>query len=174
VNAFDMTQDEFESAQYDLGTCKRITAESIGSPGQRYFRLSALAELGSAIIWLEKEQLYQLAMSVKQLLRTEMKEHFEGETEPQTGVHADYDIKAAQLALGHDRESDLYLLMVHESINDSRAMLALWLDRQQLDSLADQAFWLCAAGRPRCPLCGAPINDTERHICARTNGHVKE
>lgn len=169
-----MTQDEFESAQYDLGTCDRIDAESIGPPGQRYFRLFALAKSGSAIIWLEKEQLYQLAMSVKQLLRTEMKEHFEGELESQENVSADYDIKAAQLALGHDRESEFYLLMVHESIDDARAMIALWLDHQQIDSLADQAFWLCAAGRPRCPLCGAPMNEVERHICARTNGHVKE
>ncbi|MCS7001577.1 MAG: DUF3090 family protein, partial [Dehalococcoidia bacterium] len=29
------------------------------------------------------------------------------------------------------------------------------------------------AGRPRCPLCAAPINQGETHVCARANGHFK-
>lgn len=169
-----MTQDEFESARHDLGACHEIAAESVGPAGQRHFRLRTEAERGSALVWLEKEQLYQLALSIKQLLRTEMGQHF-GDDPPSGGdVSADYDFKAAQLALGHDNERDLYVIMAHERTSDARPTVAVWMSSQQINALADQAFWACAAGRPRCPLCGAPVNEGESHVCAMTNGHSKE
>jgi uncharacterized repeat protein (TIGR03847 family) len=169
-----MNQDEFEAALHDLGTCQQITAESVGPAGQRHFRLRTEAERGTALIWLEKEQLYQLALSIKQLIRTEMVQQF-GDDPPSGGdVIADHDFKAAQLALGHDQEGDLYVVMAHERSSDAQPTVAVWMSSQQINSLADQAFWACAAGRPRCPLCGAPLNDGESHICAMTNGHSKE
>ena len=169
-----MTQDEFDSVRHDLGVCHLITAESVGPSGQRFFRLRTEAQHGSALVWLEKEQLYELAMSIKQLLRTEVGESFSDD--PPTGgdASADHDFKAAQLALGHDTERDLYVIMAHERANDAQATVAMWMAPQQIDALADHAFWVCAAGRPRCPLCGAPINEGEPHVCARTNGHAKD
>jgi uncharacterized repeat protein (TIGR03847 family) len=169
-----MTQDEFESARHDLGVSHQISAESVGPSGQRYFRLRTEAQRGSALVWLEKEQLYQLALSIKQLLRTEMSEQFGDDPPSGDNVSADHDFKAAQLALGHDTERDLYVIMAHERASDARATVAMWMAPQQINALADQAFWVCAAGRPHCPLCGAAINDGESHICARTNGHAKE
>jgi len=169
-----MNQDEFESARHDLGACHQITAESVGPAGQRHFRLRTEAERGSALIWLEKEQIYQLALSIKQLLRTEMAQHFGDDPPSGDEATADYDFKAAQLALGHDNERDLYVIMAHERANAAQPTVAVWMSSSQINDLADQAFWACAAGRPRCPLCGAPLNDGESHVCALTNGHAKE
>ena len=48
-----------ESPTHDLGLCRRIRAESVGRPGKRRFRLHAYAEHGTALLWMEKEQLYE-------------------------------------------------------------------------------------------------------------------
>jgi len=45
-----------------------------------------------------------------------------------------------------------------------------WATREQMLSLARHGALVCAAGRPRCPLCGNPI-DPEGHRCPALNGH---
>jgi uncharacterized repeat protein (TIGR03847 family) len=45
-----------------------------------------------------------------------------------------------------------------------------WASREQMLSLARHGALVCAAGRPRCPLCGNPI-DPEGHRCPALNGH---
>ena len=43
----------------------------------------------------------------------------------------------------------------------SQGELSLRFDHQLLDHFADEALFVCASGRPRCPLCGAAINEDE-------------
>jgi uncharacterized repeat protein (TIGR03847 family) len=50
------------------------------------------------------------------------------------------------------------------------ARVRLWATREQMLSLARHGAAVCAAGRPRCRLCGNPI-DPEGHICPALNGH---
>src|SRR2546426_6171386 len=45
-----------------------------------------------------------------------------------------------------------------------------WATREQMLSLARHGALVCEAGRPRCPLCGNPI-DPEGHRCPALNGH---
>jgi len=45
-----------------------------------------------------------------------------------------------------------------------------WATREQMLSFARHGAAVCAAGRPRCPLCGNPI-DPEGHVCPALNGH---
>ena len=45
-----------------------LRAEAIGEPGERTFRLLVDSESSSASVWLEKEQLFQLALGIQQLL----------------------------------------------------------------------------------------------------------
>lgn len=45
-----------------------------------------------------------------------------------------------------------------------------WATREQMLSLARHGALVCAAGRPRCPLCGNPV-DPEGHRCPALNGH---
>ena len=170
-----MSAESRESAPYDLGPCARLEAESVGPLGQRFFRIKVGAERGTALLWLEKEQLYELGMTVKQLLRTEVRE---GELPALRGspdAKADFEFKVGRIAMGHDRDSSRYLIVAHMTEDEERdEAVALWADPQQLDRLADQAFEVCAAGRPRCPLCGAAMDENEEHMCARTNGHSEQ
>ena len=45
-----------------------------------------------------------------------------------------------------------------------------WATREQMLSLARHAAAVCSAGRPRCRLCGLPL-DPEGHKCPALNGH---
>ena len=156
---------------YDLGEVRQIDAESMGPAGGRHFRLRASCEGGSALLWLEKEQLYQLAVGIKQLLKQSMREEDVLTVSAAPDVSVDYDFKISRMALGQDQNSLRYMLLSH--IADEDASVSLWMSEDTLDHLADQAFSVCASGRPRCPLCGTPTEDGESHVCPKTNGYHK-
>ena len=50
--------------------------------------------------------------------------------------------------------------------------IRFWATREQMLSLARHGASVCAQGRPRCQLCGNPI-DPEGHECPALNGHRK-
>ena len=52
------------------------------------------------------------------------------------------------------------------------ARIRFWATREQMLSLARHGAAVCAAGRPRCQLCGNPL-DPEGHQCPALNGHRK-
>ena len=62
---------------------------------------------------------------------------------------------------------------INLGIKDETPDLRLWVNKQQADSFADQAMHVCAAGRPLCNLCGAPVDPPEEggHRCPRRNGN---
>ncbi len=173
-----MSSEHQEFAKNDLGMCKTIHAESVGRPGNRYFRLLADADRGTVLLWLEKEHLRELAMAIKRLMEKELAEPASGQTSPAGEVSVDHELKASRMALAHDEESGIYLLLANTEEkeegeeSDDTPDLALHVGADQLDRLADEALAVCASGRPRCPLCGAAMNEGEAHICPRSNGHV--
>ena len=89
-----------------------------------------------------------------------------------------------RLALGQD-ESELesgprYVLLVYdlegsgseEEEPSQPATFACRATREQLRALSRNIAEVVAAGRPRCPLCGEPMESTVKpHGCVRTNGH---
>lgn len=175
-----MSSDDNPRIRYDLGNCSDLYAESVGEPGNRYFRLRVVADEGSAILWLEKEQLHQLAVAIKELLQTEIRPLEVDQAGMAIDSSVDFDFKVARLAIGQDSESSRYVILARVSGDDDEeeedddlddGSIALWTDIDQLDKLADQAFQVCAGGRPRCPLCGTPMDSNEEHKCARSNGH---
>jgi uncharacterized repeat protein (TIGR03847 family) len=56
------------SSQHEFESVFNIHADAMGEPGQRYFRLLIDSNEGHAVLWLEKPQLYRLAVSIQQLL----------------------------------------------------------------------------------------------------------
>ena len=48
-----------------LGRAFKINADAVGKPGNRRFRLLVEAQYGSACLWMEKQQLSALAISIK-------------------------------------------------------------------------------------------------------------
>ena len=50
-----------------FGLLTKIDVEALGQPGNRTFRLSLGAGEAQAVLWLEKEQLQQLAIYIQQI-----------------------------------------------------------------------------------------------------------
>jgi uncharacterized repeat protein (TIGR03847 family) len=161
--------DHYKHARHDLGVCLTLDPESVGEPGQRHFRLRASAENGSALLWLEKEELYELALTVKRVLRTGVRQTGVLESTGSTYVTADFDFKVEGLALAHDRATGRYLLLAQMSEDDEEDAVALWIEKDMLNRMADRAFEVHSAGRPRCPLCSGALNESDSHACPRAN-----
>jgi uncharacterized repeat protein (TIGR03847 family) len=176
-------------AQYVFGPATRLQAEAIGEPGHRTFRLMVESDDGrAAALWVEKEQLQALGLAVEQLL-AEFRGKLGAKPASQPPVETfppnpTVDFKVGRLALGQD-ESELetgprYVLLVYdvegsgtEEEDPSRpATFACRATREQLRALSRNIAEVVAAGRPRCPLCGEPMDaKTRAHTCIRANGH---
>ena len=164
-------------AKYDFGLVDAVKAEALGEPGQRRFRLLLEGPGGSASLWLEKNQLFQLSVVIQRMLASlSLQESSEGHPQPGPGPsgqeNTSMEFNVGNLSLGHAPEKDLFLIEAYniEDDQEEEALLRFWISRPQLEGLADEAQTVCAAGRPLCPLCSAPMGP-EAHICPRSNGH---
>lgn len=164
------------STKNDLGRAITLTADAVGEPGSRRFRLLVEAQHGSACLWLEKEQLFQLAIAIQQLLST-MDATGTGERTslPARSGDAYHEFQVGRLMISEEvRGPILNLLAKDQDDEDSaEATVGTLVDIDQLKALSERALAVCAAGRPRCPLCGTPMGP-EGHQCARTNGYHRE
>lgn len=166
------------STNFELGHVDRITAGAIGEPGQRTFFIQARA--GSQLVTLlsEKEQVQALATHLQTLMDALPDIGEEGfEPEP-----SDLDLeepavaewRVGSMALAHDDESGRISIVIEEAVpEDSElepATARLEATRAQVRAFAERALEVVAAGRPRCHLCGFPI-DPEGHRCPALNGH---
>jgi uncharacterized repeat protein (TIGR03847 family) len=175
-------------AQYAFGPATRLQAQAIGEPGQRTFRVLVESEDGrAASLWVEKEQLQALGLAVEQLLA-----EFQGKSgrpprQPPVETfppNPTVDFKVGRLALAQDeRELESgprYMLLVYdvegggeeEEQPTQPATFACRATREQLRALSRNIAEVVAAGRPRCPLCGEPMESRDKpHGCVRSNGH---
>src|SRR5947209_5386605 len=120
----------------NLGLVDLLGADAIGQPGQRRFRLFARSRRASMLIWIEKEQLSNLALELDRLLaqltegrilRTIAEAPEEGKGEinhPAAGMPTtfpktpDYELQASgpsgqavQMILSYDEGRDLFELL---------------------------------------------------------------
>jgi len=148
----------------------------------------------AAALWVEKEQLQALGLAVEQLL-AEFQGSMTGRPPRQPPAETfppnpTVDFKVGRLALGQD-ESELetgprYVLLVYdlegsgssegsseeEESSNQPATFACRATRDQLRALSRNISEVVAAGRPRCPLCGEPMDPQQKsHGCVRANGH---
>lgn len=169
-------------AHDELGRVSSLRADAVGEPGSRRFRLLVESRGGrSAILWLEKEQLFNLGVALKRIIAT-----LEGESgareashdpteeqgEPAASTGPPLEFQVGRLTVGYDERTALYIIAAHavEDPEDATAMVSLVATQQEVEAVANEVFKVCAAGRPLCPLCGAPM-DPDGHICPRHNGH---
>ncbi|HUS15539.1 MAG TPA: DUF3090 family protein [Chloroflexia bacterium] len=164
----------------DLGPILGLSAESVGVPGQRTFRIHAHSARGAARLWLEKEQLQALAIAIEEFLS-----ELPNPRRPLPGTggslpfppQATIEFTIGRLALGYDSDEDLVSLLVRElSENEEEEpetgqALRCQASREQMQALSRQALEVVASGRPRCPLCNTPLTGPT-HWCPRSNGHA--
>ncbi len=165
-----------EQARYEFGWVRTIRADAIGKPGQRRFRLLIESKVGSCCLWLEKEQLYTLAMAIKQLLLQVPSESQPPPKEPSRQPPGDIRLEftVGEMFLEHDEGTGAFSLMAKDATTTRQkgTTFRCRADRGQIEALSEEALQVCAAGRSLCPLCYAPMGP-ERHICPKGNGHIR-
>ena len=146
---------ESKQVKYALGRLSGIEPVTFGQPGQRTFRLDLHAGSAFCSVWMEKEQLFQLGVYLKDIV----------------GALSAED-KARE---SHEGESNSFYVQAHEreTEEDQQEMesVSFWITVAQAEALSEESLKICAAGRPTCFLCGQPINP-EGHVCPRANGHT--
>ena len=167
---------EMADEQAEFNSIDSLRAEALGEPGSRTFRILVSGGGRSAVLWLEKDLLFQLSLAVKRLLTTvaEAEDPAPDDTEPSNTPGPNVEMQIGKLQLGHHGGSGKFLIEAYdaEADEESPPAVRVWANRGHLDSLATEALDVCAAGRPLCPLCGGPIDKTG-HACPRRNGHSK-
>jgi len=178
-----------------LGPLEILGAAAVGQPGQRRFCLYVQSRRDSAVIWMEKEQLNRLSLTLDQVLaqltegqvlRTEAEA---GRRPAPTGLPADflnapeYDYRASQMGLTYDERNELFNftvtpveIVLEVGVEEPTVLIreddaiSFLFTQTQAQQLAIAIAALMSAGRPVCPLCGAPL-DGGPHACVKQNGH---
>ncbi|MGH2543972.1 MAG: DUF3090 family protein [Ardenticatenaceae bacterium] len=153
----------------------KLSPEAMGEPGKRTFRVLVDSGSSNASLWLEKEQLFQLALAIQQVIGTLSENEMKvGQlpTDMEAPGLTSLDFKVSKLVLGHDASKGMFIIEAHdmEDADLDSATIRVWANKEQMEGFAEDAFRVCAAGRPLCPLCGRAI-DREGHQCVRLNGH---
>ena len=178
----------------ELDPVDRITTGAVGPPGERVFFLQGRRADLLVTILVEKQQVELLAASLVEILARSGKETGqgpdEGEMELEEPVVPEW--RAGRLSIGYDEDRDLVLLEAEEYVPEVEdeddedegevpgeasddddldpGRVRFWTTREQALALARHGAAVAAAGRPRCQLCGNPM-DPEGHICPALNGH---
>jgi uncharacterized repeat protein (TIGR03847 family) len=176
----------------------RFVAGTIGEPGDRTFFLQAREGTRVVSVVLEKVQVAVLAERLGALLDELDLRGIAGvgEDDP-VGVTTDGDtddevldeplneaFRAGSLTLGWDGGAERVLVEARAQDQDGEAvdpeddddedddgpdLLRVRMTATAARTFVARATNVVAAGRPPCPLCGAPL-DPQGHICPRRNG----
>lgn len=172
----------------ELDPVDRLTTGAVGPPGGRTFFLQARRGPDLVTVLLEKQQVELMASWVVDMLYRLGQETGEGPSDEEMDLEEPLDPRwrAGRLSLGYEESRDLMFLEVEELVEgeelveaeeeeqeeteEERDVVRFWATREQMMALARHGAVVCAAGRPRCELCGGPI-DPEGHVCPALNGH---
>jgi len=173
-----MAQNPFDNPLGSALEAEGLRAEAVGEPGQRRFRLLAVTDGQTTIIWMEKQQLQALGLAMEQLVEdlpdrgpevaaTPLAVSFDPNTRRQ--------FRAGRMELGYDERRDRLVIVAHDinvEVDDEEAVSSFGcrLSRDQARELSADVAAVVAAGRPRCTMCGAPMGP-EPHVCPQQNGH---
>jgi uncharacterized repeat protein (TIGR03847 family) len=175
----------------DLDPVTRLTADAVGTPGQRTFYLQAASGADQVTLLVEKEQVRRLAESLQSWLPELAADRPEDPEEARVAEAGELalteplepDFRVGQLSLSYDPERDRVVVVATELVAGEEEPeepapepaldpqeVRLFVTRPQLRVLARHGSQVVARGRPLCPLCGNPL-DPSGHICPALNGH---
>jgi uncharacterized repeat protein (TIGR03847 family) len=173
---------------------ERFVAGTVGQPGDRTFFLQAREGLRVVSVVMEKVQVAVLAERLGELIaELERRGVPEAAIAPRdTGDDSapldeplNEAFRAGSLTLGWDGGAERVLVEARAQSEDGEAidpdedddededgpdLLRVRMSIAAARSFVSRAARVVAAGRPPCPLCGAPL-DPQGHICPRRNGH---
>lgn len=164
--------------RYEYDEVTLLAPFAVGEPGKRTFFLAVGRDSEWVRVWLEKEELEAFAMAIRQFLFTLSQDGRAAVTEDDAPNLAENmplglpsaELEVEEITLGYDEEKATLDVTV-EVLGPQRlgqAGLYCRATLGQLRQVGSRAEHVCAAGRPRCPLCGGPI-EASGHICPRMN-----
>ena len=186
--------------RYIFDPPERFVAGTVGEPGDRTFFLQARDGARVVSVALEKVQVAVLAERLGALLdeldlrgiapeAESALAAFESSEAPADSGGLDEPLneafRAGSLTLGWDGGAERVLVEARaqdadgeaidpedddEEDDDGPDLLRVRMTAAAARSFVARATLVVAAGRPPCPLCGAPL-DPQGHICPRRNGH---
>ncbi len=178
----------------ELGLIWLLGADAVGRPGQRRFRLFVQSARGSAILWMEKEQLNSLSLSLDrvlahltegQVLRIEARAGEQpqaGKIPPDFPRTPTYEFQVGQWQLGYDEDRDIFLLSMTpleiemepgqepQAVLREEETISFLFSKRDAQELSISISAIVSAGRTLCPLCHTPL-DGRPHACVKQNGH---
>lgn len=158
------------------GDAELIRAEALGEPGHRRFRLIAVVDGQSYIMWLEKQQLQALALAIEHVFET-MGRGDATWVDPGIAVDqmTDAQFRVGRLELAYDQETNQLIISAYDLLNEDEAApptLSVRLTRAMGHALAMETAGMMKKGRPICPMCGQPMDIGAIHVCPEQNGHL--
>ena len=173
---------------------ERFVAGTVGRPGDRTFFLQARDGPRVVSIVLEKVQVAVLADRLGELL-SELERRGVAAAEAAKAAASSDDtapldeplneaFRAGSLTLGWDGDAERILVEARAQSEDGEEidpdedddededgpdLLRVLMTPDTARTFVARAARIVAAGRPPCPLCGAPL-DPQGHICPRRNG----
>ena len=164
----------------EFGPVQHLSADAVGQPGQRRFRLRAISDGGAyAFVWMEKEQLSAIGEAIETTLAHASAPPpgpLPDAPDPVFPLQAnlDLDVRAGRLSLGLNEETRRIVIIGAEAPAEGEGdAVSLEFDFATAHRLRAQIAEVVAAGRPPCAFCGAPV-DPGGHVCPRANGHQRE
>lgn len=167
---------------FDLNPVDRITTDAIGEPGRRVFYLQARKGHRLVTVICEKEHVAALAIATEQILLSLADDDADAVVEPDPVIEGDMELeypldpvfRAGQVNLGYDQVSGRLVVMAYELLDEhdesQPSVARFWATLEQMRAFSIHGQDVVAAGRPKCAMCGEPI-DPEGHFCPRRNGH---
>jgi uncharacterized repeat protein (TIGR03847 family) len=178
--------------RYIFDPPERFIAGTVGRPGARTFFLQARDGSRIVSVALEKVQVAVLADRLGQLLGELDRRGVAAGSEPAAAIDSapldepiNEAFRAGSLTLGWDGDDEVVLVEARAQDEDGEAidpdedddededgpdLLRVRMTASAARVFVERASRVVAAGRPPCPLCGAPL-DPMGHICPRRNGH---
>lgn len=163
-----------------LGPADQFDIEAVGQPGDRRFRILVQGPGGDATIWLEKEDMSRLALSIERLLQMVQRSVEEASSRrvniaelPRESPSRSFEFQSGSWAVGYLESAHVIEFQAHdiEDEEDSQPRLRFWTTMAQCRDWSASALEAYSAGRPRCPLCHGPLNPGMNHVCPMANGH---
>ncbi len=162
----------------EFGPLQHLSAEAVGQPGQRRFRLRAINDDGAhAFVWMEKEQLAAIGEAIGSTLADAPPPAPAADApEPVFPLRANHelDVRAGRLSLGLNEETRRIVILCAEAPAEGEGdAISFEFGFDAAHRLRAIIEEVVAAGRPPCRFCGAPV-DPAGHVCPRANGHRSE